>query len=139
VTDHHEDTRSVQLHPDTHRRLQAVARPTETLTATILRALDALAREQALPPAVTEQMSAATYSSVGDAPDTADGDANTTPSSFRVRESAHERLWATRTDADDSLSDVIDRALDALERESDLCPAVHKAVGDTEASDGGEA
>lgn len=120
---HHEDNRSIQLQPETYSRLKALRRPTETNTAAVLRAMDALARRQALPTPVVARMDSTPSDFDFNRP-ADDASAN----SYRIREEAYERLAAEQTDGDDSLSDVLDRALDALQREADLCLAVNEVV-----------
>lgn len=111
---------TVEFSKATHARLTAAQRDSESIAATIDRALDAYEREQALPERVQWEMD----NRVGIERPDAEGTTN-----FRLWNSTHERL--RDCEAGGTFDATIAAALDALERETALPDAV-AAVCDSE-------
>lgn len=100
----------------THDRLREHQRDSETLAATVDRALDALAREAALPDAVVARLPARDSS-----PDTP------IETNFRFPNATVRRLDGHKREGE-TWAGAIERALDALERGEHLAEAVTAAV-----------
>jgi len=111
---------TTRLTASTHERLTGATREGETLSGTANRALDALAREQALPAPVRETLRERGECNNNDAT----GDAV----NVKFVVPTHERLTAHNSDGE-YLSATLARALDALARVEHL-PAVVAAVCD---------
>jgi hypothetical protein len=110
---------TVEFSKATHDRLTAAQRESESVAATIDRALDALEREQAMPAAVRDRL----HGVVVPGSDAA-GRTN-----FRIWNTTHARLKG-HTDGGDTLDDTISRALDALARGEHLPDVVAEVCGD---------
>jgi len=104
---------TVEFSKATHARLTAAQRDSESIAATIDRALDAYDREQAMPEGVRQHLHAGWECPNPDAEGT---------TNFRLWNATHARL--RDCDAGDTFDATIAAALDALERAEALPDAV---------------
>ena len=104
---------TVEFSKATHARLTAAQRDSESIAATIDRALDAYDREQAMPTAVQTELRARADMTVP----AAEGTTN-----FRIWNDTHQRM--RECDAGDTFDATIAAALNALERAEHLPVAV---------------
>jgi hypothetical protein len=107
---------TIGLPGPTHDRIRGHQRDSETLAATVDRALDALDREAALPDAVVARL-----------PDRDSTAATPIESNFRFPNATTDRLAAHKREGE-TWAGAIERALDALERADALAEAVTDAV-----------